>query len=408
MHTHGAKIMIQATHMGRRSAWHGEHWPHLMSPSGVREPVHRGNAKIIEIEEIRRIISDFAAAAKRVKDAGMDGIEISAAHQHLIDQFWSPRTNFRTDEWGGSARKPPALRHRSVEGRARAGGRGFLRRLAHVRRRIPRRRHQTTRMEGDRPGHVETGLIDLPRRDRLGRGHAQHAGQLHAAHGAAARALSCTWRPASSRCEAAGDACAKHPRRGPGRTLLATGMVDLVGMTRAQIADPHMVIKIRDGREDEIKQCVGANYCIDRQYNGLDVLCMYRTPPPRAKNHAARDRQNARAEAQGGGGRRGPGGTGSGARGEVARSRRGAVREERRRRRSGHAGREAAATRADGGHRALVRHGDEAPRRGPRLGVAADEETIMAEKPDIVVLATGGSCVHVASGGVGRRRGPVP
>ena len=51
-------------------------------------------------------------------------------------------------------------------------------------------------------------------------------------------------------------------------------MIDLVGMTRAQIADPHMVIKIRDGREDEIKQCVGANYCIDRQYNGLDVLCI--------------------------------------------------------------------------------------------------------------------------------------
>ncbi len=51
MHKHGAKIMIQATHMGRRSSFHGEHWPHLMSPSGVREPVHRGNAKIIEIEK---------------------------------------------------------------------------------------------------------------------------------------------------------------------------------------------------------------------------------------------------------------------------------------------------------------------------------------------------------------------
>lgn len=56
--------------------------------------------------------------------------------------------------------------------------------------------------------------------------------------------------------------------------LLASGTVDMVGMTRAQIADPHMVIKIRDGREDQIKQCVGANYCIDRQYNGLDVLCV--------------------------------------------------------------------------------------------------------------------------------------
>jgi 2,4-dienoyl-CoA reductase-like NADH-dependent reductase (Old Yellow Enzyme family) len=102
MHRHGAKIMIQATHMGRRSSYYGEHWPHLVSPSGIREPVHRGNAKVIEQHEIRRIIADFAQAARRVKAAGMDGIEISAAHQHLIDQFWSPRTNFRTDEWGGS------------------------------------------------------------------------------------------------------------------------------------------------------------------------------------------------------------------------------------------------------------------------------------------------------------------
>ncbi len=104
MHRHGAKVMIQATHMGRRSAWHGEHWPHLLSPSGVREPVHRGNAKTIEVEEIGRIIGDFAAAARRVQQAGMDGIEISAAHQHLIDQFWSPRTNFRNDAYGGSLR----------------------------------------------------------------------------------------------------------------------------------------------------------------------------------------------------------------------------------------------------------------------------------------------------------------
>src|SRR3546814_20835237 len=61
---------------------------------------------------------------------------------------------------------------------------------------------------------------------------------------------------------------------GQAERIRAAGMVDLVGMTRAQIADPHMVIKIRDDREDEIKQCVGANYCIDRPYTGLDVLCI--------------------------------------------------------------------------------------------------------------------------------------
>ncbi len=78
VHRHGMKIMIQATHMGRRSAYAGDPWPHLVSPSGVREFVHRGNAKTIEIEDIRRIIGDFAAAAKRVQASGFDGIESSA------------------------------------------------------------------------------------------------------------------------------------------------------------------------------------------------------------------------------------------------------------------------------------------------------------------------------------------
>ncbi len=50
--------------------------------------------------------------------------------------------------------------------------------------------------------------------------------------------------------------------------ILANGMVDMCGMTRAQIADPHMMLKMREGREDQIKQCVGANYCIDRMYLG--------------------------------------------------------------------------------------------------------------------------------------------
>ena len=71
VHRHGMKIMIQATHMGRRSAYAGDPWPHLVSPSGVREFVHRGNAKAIEIEDIKRIIGDFAAAAKRVQSLGL-------------------------------------------------------------------------------------------------------------------------------------------------------------------------------------------------------------------------------------------------------------------------------------------------------------------------------------------------
>ena len=56
--------------------------------------------------------------------------------------------------------------------------------------------------------------------------------------------------------------------------ILANGFVDMVGMTRAHIADPHIMKKVREGREDQIRQCVGANYCIDRMYSGSDTLCV--------------------------------------------------------------------------------------------------------------------------------------
>lgn len=274
MHRHGAKIMIQATHMGRRNAWHGFDWPHLVSPSGVREPVHRGNAKTIEIEEIRRIIKDFAKAARRVKASGMDGIEISAAHQHLIDQFWSPRSNFRTDEYGGS-----------LVNRMRFG----VEVLTAVREEVGRDFCVGLRMCGDEfhedgldhetlkeiaQAMSESGLID----------YLSVVGSGADTHNTLANCMPPMALPPEPFVHLA--AGIKSVSKVPvmhaqsirdaqqAERLLAAGMVDMVGMTRAQIADPHMVIKIRDGREDQIKQCVGANYCIDRQYNGLDVLCV--------------------------------------------------------------------------------------------------------------------------------------
>ena len=274
MHRHGAKIMIQATHMGRRSSYHGEHWPHLMTPSGIREPVHRGNAKIIEIEEIRRIVSDFAEAAKRVQAAGLDGIEISAAHQHLIDQFWSPRTNHRGDEYGGS-----------LENRMRFG----VEVLTAVREAVGADFCVGLRMCGDEfhedgldhetlkqiaQAMSETKLID----------YLSVIGSGADTHNTLANCMPPMALPPEPFVHlAAGiksvvDIPVMHAQSirdaGQAERILANGIVDLVGMTRAQIADPHMVEKIRDGREDEIKQCVGANYCIDRQYNGHDVLCV--------------------------------------------------------------------------------------------------------------------------------------
>jgi dimethylglycine catabolism A len=390
VHRHGMKIMIQATHMGRRSAYAGAPWPHLVSPSGIREPVHRGNAKIIEKEEIRRIVSDYAAAAKRVQSSGMDGIEISAAHQHLIDQFWSPQTNLRTDEYGGSLENRMRFGLEVLNAVRDAVGADFC-----VGMRMCADEFNDDGLDPDTLKNIaqimsESGLIDFI--SVIGSGADTHN-----------RIANCmppmALPPEPFVHLAAGiKAVSKVPvlhAQGirdvtQAERILSNGMVDMVGMTRAQIADPHMMRKIRNGQEDQIRQCVGANYCIDRQYLGQDVLCVQNPATSRESTmpHIITKSKGPKRRVVVVGG--------------------------------GPAGLEAARVSASRGHEVVlfernktvggqVSLAAKAPQREQmagiirwldmenkrlsvdrRVGVEADLETILNEHPNIVVLATGG------------------
>ncbi len=274
VHKHGGKIMIQITHMGRRSRWDGENWPNLMSPSGIREPVHRATCKTIEEEEIWRVIGDFAQAARRAREGGLDGVELSAVHQHMIDQFWSPRVNQRTDQWGGS-----------LENRMRFG----LEVLKAVREEVGPDFVVGMRICGDEfhpdglnqddmkqiaKYYNDTGLVDF-----FG-----VVGSGCDTHNTLANVIpNMSYPPEPFLHLAAGikevvDVPVIHAQNikdpNQAQRILEAGYVDFVGMTRAHIADPHLIAKIKMNQVDQIKQCVGANYCIDRQYQGLDVLCI--------------------------------------------------------------------------------------------------------------------------------------
>ncbi|REG81585.1 NADH:flavin oxidoreductase [Marinomonas pollencensis] len=274
VHKHGGKIMIQITHMGRRSRWDGENWPSLMSPSGIREPVHRATCKTIEVEEIWRIVGDFAQAARRAKEGGLDGVELSAVHQHMIDQFWSPRVNKRTDEWGGT-----------FEGRMKFG----LEVLKAVRAEVGPDFVVGLRISGDEfhPDGLnhedmkqiakyfnDTGMID----------YFGVVGSGCDTHNTLANVIpNMSYPPEPFLHLAAGikavvDVPVIHAQNikdpNQAKRIIEGGYVDFVGMTRAHIADPHFIAKIKMDQVDQIRQCVGANYCIDRQYQGLDVLCI--------------------------------------------------------------------------------------------------------------------------------------
>jgi dimethylglycine catabolism A len=173
--------------------------------------------------------------------------------------------------------------------------------------------------------------------------------------------------------------------------IIANGLVDMVGMTRAHIADPHMIIKIRNGQEDQIRQCVGANHCIDRQYSGQDVLCIQNAATSREATmpHVITKSKGVKRRVVVVG--------------------------------AGPAGLEAARVAAQRGHEVIlfekntavggqVNLAAKAPQREQmagiirwfdmetkrlkidrRLGVSANASLILAEKPSIVVLATGGT-----------------
>lgn len=275
IHRHGAAIMTQLTHLGRRSRWDRGFWPHLVSPSGVREPLTRGTAKVIELEDIKRIQRDFAQAARRVKEGGLDGAEISAAHQHLIDQFWSPRTNKRSDAYGGS-----------LENRMRFG----LEVFEAVRSEVGSEFCIGLRMCGDE--FHEDGLGEEELRQIAARYANSGLVDFISVIGSGADTLmsvansvpNMAYPPHPYVHLAAGikrvvDIPVMHAQniRDPAEAaqLLEDGAIDMVGMTRAHIADPHIASKVREGRIGQIRPCVGANYCIDREYNGLEVLCLH-------------------------------------------------------------------------------------------------------------------------------------
>jgi 2,4-dienoyl-CoA reductase-like NADH-dependent reductase (Old Yellow Enzyme family)/thioredoxin reductase len=102
VHKEGGKIVIQINHAGRQTSASITGSP-IVAPSAIPCPVRMEMPKELSYEEIQKIIEAFGEAAHRVKETGADGVEIHMAHGYLINQFLSPFSNKREDEYGGDA-----------------------------------------------------------------------------------------------------------------------------------------------------------------------------------------------------------------------------------------------------------------------------------------------------------------
>ncbi len=276
MHRHGCLVFTQLTHLGRRAQSDTEGWHVLLAPSPVPERVHREVPHELEPEQIAMLVRAFGDAARRCREARLDGIELSMAHNHLIDQFWSPLFNQRTDEYGGG-----------LENRLRFA----LEVLTEVRRQVGRGFVVGARISGDEFTHgglTADDMAQIARRlaasgllDFLSIiGGSAHTYPLQAA---AVPNMSFPKAVYAHLAGAIKGAVPGMPILHASRIVepihaervLADGQVDVVGMTRALIADPELPRKAREGRLDDIRTCVGANEgCIDRIYQGKPVTCV--------------------------------------------------------------------------------------------------------------------------------------
>ena len=274
VHRHGAAVMCQITHLGRRTFWNQAHWLPTLAPSCVREPAHRLFPKIMELSDIRRTVKAYAAGARRCKEGGLDGIEIEA-YGHLLDSFWSPRTNHRDDAYGGSLDNRLRFTFEVLEEIRKAAGDDFI---VGIRLTCDEDvEHGINRAEGFEIARrlAASGTLDF---FNVIKGHVDSdEGMSHV--------IPNMGTPTAPSLEIAGAIKAEidipvfHAARindvATARHAIAEGYLDMVGMTRAHMADPHIVAKIERGEEERIRPCVGMGYCIDRIYEAGEALCIH-------------------------------------------------------------------------------------------------------------------------------------
>ena len=102
VHKHGAKIFIQLHHPGRETVTALTGGQPVVSASAIPCKYLQQETRALTTEEVQHLIAQFVAGAARVQKAGCDGVELHAAHGYLLQQFLSPYTNKREDQYGGS------------------------------------------------------------------------------------------------------------------------------------------------------------------------------------------------------------------------------------------------------------------------------------------------------------------
>ncbi|MGH3864015.1 FAD-dependent oxidoreductase [Actinokineospora sp.] len=265
VHEEGGKIALQILHAGRY-AYH----PFSASASAIKAPINPFRPRALSDRGVRAQIRDFVNCAVLAKEAGYDGVEIMGSEGYFINQFLAPRTNKRTDQWGGSPENRRRLAVEIVRRTRQAVGTDFI---------IVYRLSMAEFVEDGQTWDEIVALgkeVEAAGATIINTGIGWHEARVPTIVTSVPRAaftsVTARFKPHVSIPVVATNRI-NMPQ--VAEEILARGDADLVSMARPMLADPDWVRKAEQDRADEINTCIACNQaCLDHVFKNQKASCM--------------------------------------------------------------------------------------------------------------------------------------
>jgi len=268
----GTVILQQLYHIGAHGDSDLSFQPHW-SPSGAPSYHDSDGSHAVTETEIYELIDAHVAAAIRCKKAGFQGVEVWAAYHSLLDQFWTPWSNQRTDQWGGSLENRTRFSRMIIDGIRCACGDGFIIGLAVSISDVSKVLLTLEQLKEIVALHDATGQIDYV---TCGHGGYLDFERLMPTFLFGEKLTAPATEQLKSICKHAfvtSEVQVRTPENG--EAILASRQADMVSIVRGQIADPHLVNKALTGSENDIRGCISCNQmCWGRRSRDYWISCL--------------------------------------------------------------------------------------------------------------------------------------